>query len=381
MSDLEDILLLNRVFAGFSRRPAALVLENVSPREILERIAAENLFGKGEALSAARDFSAVRELEKCAAQNIRCLALTDPGYPAILREIADPPLILYIRGHFEITDAAAVAVVGSRHPSFYGLMQARRFGEGLARAGITVLSGLAKGIDQAAHEGALKVGFGRTAAVLGSGLDVVYPPSAKKIFAEIAERGAVISEYPLGTPPLAHNFPTRNRIIAGLSLGVLVVEAHLRSGSLITAREALEQGREVFAIPGPVDQLTSRGTHRLIREGAALAESPEDIIEILAPVLRSFVPRTVLNENTPRLNPPSRQRGEAGGGLSEINNETNDETVKILEMLAAGPQALTGLTAEGRLSPGTAAGLMTRLEITGRVRRAPDGRFCLTAAG
>lgn len=212
------------------------------------------------------------------------LCLADPGYPALLREIPSPPPLLYGCGNPAALALPAIAVVGSRNASRGGVEHATRFAAALAGSGFAIASGLALGIDSAAHVGALKTGI--TLAVVGTGIDRVYPRQHLGLWRDIvAAGGAVVSEFPPGTPPLAGNFPRRNRIISGLSLGVLVVEAALRSGSLITARQALEQGREVFAIPGSINNPLARGCHQLIREGAALVETAEDIVAQLGGML------------------------------------------------------------------------------------------------
>ena len=221
-----------------------------------------------------------RELSLVQRAGVEIVTLNDPGYPMPLATISDPPLALYVRGTVKSDDAIAVGVVGARRASLYGLQAAERLSYDLALRGITVVSGLARGIDAAAHRGALAVS-GRTIAVLGSGLARVYPPEHEELAARVADHGAVLSEYPMETPPLPHNFPRRNRLISGLSLGVVVVEAAQRSGALITADCALEQGREVFAVPGPVTSVTSQGTHRLLKQGARLVTSIEDILEEL----------------------------------------------------------------------------------------------------
>ena len=204
-------------------------------------------------------------------------------YPARLQEICDPPQVLYTRGTLLPADGLAIAVVGSRRCSVYGLRQAERFSAQLARAGFTVVSGLARGIDTAAHRAALHAG-GRTLAVLPGGVDSVYPPENQALAAEITQQGALVSEMPLGQQILPGLFPQRNRIISGLSVGVLLVEASARSGALYTARHAHEQGREVLAVPGPVDSLASAGCHQLIRDGAVLVRHVDDILEALGPL-------------------------------------------------------------------------------------------------
>src|SRR6266700_435526 len=206
-----------------------------------------------------------------------CITRDEISYPANLREIPLPPERLWVRGRVEADDTLAIAIVGAREATQYGIGCAERLAADLAARGITIISGLARGIDSAAHRGALRVG-GRTIAVLGSGADVIYPPENRRLAARIEGGGAVMSPFAPGTPPLAHHFPLRNRVIAGLSLGVVVVEAAERSGALITARLAAEFGREVMAVPGPVTSPASRGAHALIRDGAALVESGEDVI-------------------------------------------------------------------------------------------------------
>jgi DNA processing protein len=224
------------------------------------------------------------ELEQAQARGFHLLCADDVAYPVLLKTIPDPPPVLYVMGQLQDRDLNAVAIVGSRQCSNYGREQGQRFGALLAGAGITVVSGGARGIDSAAHRGAMSHPQGRTLAILGCGIDVTYPPENESLFRQISQRGAVISEYPLGTPPAKENFPRRNRIISGISRGVLVVEADQRSGALITARQAGEdQGRTVFALPGRVDNPLSLGPHQLIRDGAVLVSSLEDILNGLGP--------------------------------------------------------------------------------------------------
>lgn len=210
----------------------------------------------------------------------RVVAFTDAGYPPLLREINDPPVMLYVKGELPDFESPAVAVVGTRHPSHYGLKMSEVIARDLAYSGVTVVSGMARGCDTAAHKGAL-FAKGRTIAVLGTGVDVPYPGENAKLYAQILEAGAVVSEFPMSTPPAPYNFPKRNRIISGLSLGVVVVEAPLRSGALQTARLALDYNRDVFAVPGPVTSPKSMGTNRLIKEGAMLVETAADVLGAL----------------------------------------------------------------------------------------------------
>ncbi|HEY3700471.1 MAG TPA: DNA-processing protein DprA [Spongiibacteraceae bacterium] len=223
---------------------------------------------------------AQRDLEWLQQHDVRLLPLNDPHYPPLLLEIADPPPLLYVWGDCECLAAPQLAVVGSRRPSRQGLSDAGDFAAALAGAGFIVTSGLAYGIDAASHQAALNVG-GKTIAVLGNGVDTIYPATNRALAAAISQHGAVISEFPLGTPPRANHFPSRNRIISGLSLGVLVVEAALKSGSLVTARLAAEQNREVFALPGSIHNPVSRGCNSLIRQGATLVQNADDILSEL----------------------------------------------------------------------------------------------------
>jgi len=226
------------------------------------------------------------ELAICRDNAITLLSESDPDYPRLLHEIHDPPGVLFVRGEFRPQDALAIAIVGTRHATPYGLRQAERLAASFARAGLTVISGLARGIDAAAHRGALEAG-GRTIAVLGSGVLNIYPPEHDRLAEDVVAQGALLSEAPPRAEPLPGAFPQRNRLISGLSLGAIIVEAAERSGALITARLATEQGREVFAVPGRVDQRNSRGCHRLIRDGAKLVETADDVLEELGPLVES----------------------------------------------------------------------------------------------
>ena len=224
-----------------------------------------------------------------AQENNHVITLADTSYPQALLRIEDPPTLLYAKGNSALLNKPSIAIVGSRNASAQGMLNADRFAQNLSDAGLTVVSGLALGIDTGAHTGALQsakaankaTNIGSSIAVVGTGLDIVYPAANRALAHQLADVGCIISEYPLGTPAIAHNFPRRNRIISGLSLGVLVVEAAAQSGSLITARSALEQGREVFAIPGSIHSPLAKGCHQLIRQGAKLVESAQDILEEL----------------------------------------------------------------------------------------------------
>jgi len=237
-------------------------------------------------VAAPDDVDIEKELKLCQENNITILTESHPDYPQMLREIHDPPGVLFVLGKLVPQDSLSVAIVGTRHATQYGIQQAERLAAGLARAGYTVVSGLARGIDSAAHRGALSAG-GRTIAVLGSGVLDVYPPENKDLADEIKNHGAVVSEAAPLVPPISSMFPQRNRIITGISLGVIVVEAADRSGAILSAQHATEQGREVFAVPGRVDSRASHGCHRLIRDGAKLVESVDDVLEELGPLVKA----------------------------------------------------------------------------------------------
>ena len=243
---------------------------------------------KGDAIYRSLQEAAARvdsELKRSAALGVMIVSPDDQAYPVLLRSIPDPPCVLYVRGELQPRDLNGFAVVGSRKCSHYGREQADRFGALLAGAGFTILSGGARGTDSAAHRGALSHPQGRTIAVLGSGVDIAYPPENAGLFEQIAKRGAVVSEYPLGTPPLADNFPRRNRIISGMARGVLVTESAERSGALITARQAADDhGRPVFAMPGRIDNPMAAGPHQLLRDGAILTAGLDDILHGLGPL-------------------------------------------------------------------------------------------------
>jgi len=281
-----DLVRLNLV-RGITPRAAASVLAAFGSAADAFRAPEADLAalgGVGGALAARlrdppRDGAVRKEIRRARRRGIRLLHPDREGYPVLLREIPDPPVVLSVKGELP-PDADAVAVVGARRAGVYGRVQAERFAAGLARSGVVVVSGLARGVDGAAHRGALDAG-GRTGAVLGCGLDRVYPPEHGRLAREVSESGFLCSEFPLGTPPRAHHFPMRNRIIAGLSRAILVVEGRIRSGSLITAGLAGEFGRDVYALPGRVDSDLSAGPHYLLRDGAILATGPAQILEDL----------------------------------------------------------------------------------------------------
>ncbi len=288
---------------------------------------------------------------------VRKITLQDPDYPELLKALNDPPPALYLKGTLLPEDRFAVAVVGTRNATPYGLLTARRLGKELAQAGITVISGLAEGIDSAAHEGALEA-QGRTIAVLGHGFKYLYPPQNRELAERIVASGALVSQFPMETEPAPYRFPERNVVIAGLSLGVVVVEAPLKSGALITAREALDAGREVFAVPGPVSSGKSEGCHRLLKDGAKLTEDVRDILEELASPLRAL-----LQKGSDPLRPPRSQTPP--GFLSPVEAAVY-EAIPIGAGVSADRLAEATSTATGQLLPA-----LTALEIRGLIRQLP----------
>jgi DNA processing protein len=289
------------------------------------------------------------------------VTLRDPRYPPLLKEIGDPPPVLFVRGDPEVLQFPQLAMVGSRNPSSSGKETAYHFARQLAAAGLTITSGLAAGIDGASHRGALAAGA-TTVAVTGTGLDRVYPTYQQQLAQHVEERGALVSEFPLGTPPLAGNFPRRNRIISGLSVGTLVVEAAQRSGSLITARLAGEQGREVFAIPGSIHNPLSRGCHALIRQGAKLVENAGDVIEELAPLLASL--------SAPDQSPCNPQQN--------FRSNLDEEQLSLLDSMGFDPVAADQLIERSGLTADAVSSMLLLLELEGYVSSAPGGRYCRT---
>jgi DNA processing protein len=294
------------------------------------------------------------------------LTLGDATYPQALLNIEDPPVLLYAIGAPGIWEsvvwntATCIAVVGSRNPTPQGATNAHQFAKTLAQSGLTVVSGLALGVDGAAHEGALSAASSElaTIAVVGTGLDRVYPKAHLGLARSIAENGVLLSEYPLGTPPTAANFPQRNRIISGLSLGTLVVEAALQSGSLITARLALEQGKDVFAIPGSIHSTQSRGCHALIKQGAKLVECAQDILEEL---------------HLTRFSAPEEPEQQI---QNEIASEGAwDEASELLQALGFDPSSLEELQVRTGIATAQLQAQLMALELQGRVARVPGAKF------
>jgi DNA processing protein len=321
---------------------------------------------KSRKIVAALRASAVevdREIERAAGQNVTILCPDDAAYPPLLRSIPDPPTALYARGTIEPRDLNSVAIVGSRRCSHYGREQAERFGALLAGAGFTVVSGGARGVDSSAHRGAMTPEQGRTIAVIGSGLDVIYPPENANLFAQIAGRGVVLSEFAFGTPPNRENFPRRNRIVSGIARGVLVVEADERSGALITARQACDDhGRPVFAMPGRVDNPLSSGPHQLIRDGAVLTARLEDILDALGPVPQGATEPTLFEQN---VEPPGPMRPVPLPALDNVS----DRQRALLDHLGPDPINVDALVELTELPAHVVLQEMTFLTLKGQVRR------------
>jgi DNA processing protein len=302
-------------------------------------------------------------------------ALGAADYPVNLRGIPTPPLRLSVRGRILEEDALAVAIVGSRAATAYGLAVAERLAADLAARGVTVISGLARGIDTAAHRGALRAG-GRTIAVLGSGIDVIYPPENRSLAARIASHGAVVSQFEAGTRPLAGHFPARNRVIAGLALGVVIVEAAEKSGSLITAGLAGELGREVMAVPGLVTSAQSVGAHRLIQDGAALVQGWEDVVSQLPLQWRDRV-RSLPGAGAPEASRPHHlSHGQHAGRHVEDDSEDN-----LLRLIGEEPTDIDRIIERSGLTPGRASALLVTLEVEGRIRQLEGKRFVHVSLG
>ena len=289
------------------------------------------------------------------------LTLSDSRYPGQLLEIADPPLMLYVKGRVELLTSPSIAIVGSRNATTQGRIDAEEFARSLSDSGLTIVSGLALGIDTAAHEGGLK-GRGSTVAVIGTGADIVYPARNHELAHRISEGGCIVSEFPLGTGPLASNFPRRNRVISGLSAGILVVEAASRSGSLITARNAIDQGRDVFAIPGSIHSPLSRGCHELIRQGAKLVESSQDILG----ELKHF--RDVA------VNPSSRNT-ENGVEESGGDGKFSDGQKVILAQMGYDPVDVDTLCDRCEMDAASLSVELLNLELSGNVESLPGGFY------
>jgi len=364
MTDRERLLALNRVSEAGSLKIRRLLdafggIEGVfaaSEAKLRQVEGIGPILGKRIAQACRNPVWPADELQTAHAAGCRVITWLDDGYPEPLKTIPDPPLVLYMKGTWMPEDRAAVAIVGARHATLYGQQTAQRLAYELAIRGVTVVSGLARGIDASVHQGALKA-LGRTIGVIGNGLSQVYPPEHEALYEQVAAHGVIMSEYPMGMDPLPHHFPQRNRLISGLSLGVVVVEAAHKSGALITADCALEQGREVFAIPGKIDSPASQGTHHLLKQGAKLATCVEDILEELQLELNRSVPR----DATPAT-PPAGDSDER----------------RLLACLSADqPSDVDALAIKAGVPVASCATTLLRLELKHLVRQLPGKQFIL----
>lgn len=305
------------------------------------------------------------------------LTLADDGYPQALLTITDPPPLLYAKGRLELLSRPTLAIVGSRNATAQGMQNAEQFARTLSLSGLTIVSGLALGIDAAAHGGACSTdaGSGSTIAVTGTGLDLVYPGRHRALAHKIAEQGCLLSEYPLGTPAIASNFPRRNRLISGLSLGVIVVEAALQSGSLTTARSALEQGREVFAIPGSIHSPLAKGCHRLIRDGAKLVESAQDILEELRWTGKPISARM------PSAGTPAAPDLASSAGAATAPSAAESTAARVLAAAGHDPVSIDLLAELSGLSVPDVQSALLLLEMAAQVERLPDGRYQIYTPG
>jgi DNA processing protein len=360
MSDIKYWIALSMLHDIGPVRAMKLLSKFSSPKNIFnsdidDLIAVE---GIGTRLAKTiKEFSSWDLIEKqidiMERKGIKAISYEDPLYPEMLREIEDIPVLIYIKGDFQPQDKFAIAIVGSRKPTYYGASIAEQIAQELALMGFTIVSGMARGIDSLSHKGALKAG-GRTIAVLGSGLDIPYPSENKILMERIASSGCVLSEFAPGTPPDKENFPKRNRIISGLCLGVLVIEATSDSGSLITAAYAVEQNREVFAVPGNVTSSNSQGTNELIKKGAILTRNADDIIRELAPVLKGFIK----SEN-------------------KVKIEITEEEMGLCKYLSGEPKQIDAISRESGLSASKILGILLGLELKGAVKQISGKRFYL----
>jgi DNA processing protein len=359
LNDLPNIgpITLNRLLEEFGGDPCEILATN--------RRRLESVRGVGPETSAAlvnwrTHFDLVREEERLAQAGATFITGRDEGYPKLLKEIHDPPIGLYRKGDY-LFNQPCIAVVGSRRTTLYGQSVAKKLGAHLAQLGFCVVSGLARGIDTAAHEGALSVG-GKTAAVLGCGIDIVYPPENLDLFRRIVETGAVLSEFPFGRKADKQSFPMRNRVVSGICEGVVVVESDVQGGAMITARFAGEQGRLIFAVPGRIDQPTSNGCHQLIRDGATLLQSVDDILNELN-YLDGLRPRAITTEGETSV-------------LEQLMPQLSEPEQKVAAAFSGGAMLnMDALTAATGLAPSEVSAALMGLELKKLVSKRADGTF------
>jgi len=347
-------LLFTRLVTHFGSPDAVLAADEpalIAVQGVTARLSAAILGHRG-ATAANQEWEAAQK------KGYQIITQADPQYPALLTQIPDPPPVLYVYGTLPATDALTIAVVGSRHATGYGISATRQLSMDLVRQGVTIVSGLARGVDSAAHAGAIAAG-GKTVSVIGTGLDRIYPRENERLYHQIAENGAVITEFALGTGPDAHHFPVRNRIISGMSHGTVVVEATARSGSLITARLAAEQGRDVFAVPGNIHSFKSVGTHTLIKEGAKLVAHAWDVLDEFAHI----------NSRPPADPTPPES----------VRPHLTESEAMVMDSLEAEPVHIDDLARKLGLPSGKLSGILLQLELKGLASQSPGKRFALKA--
>ena len=360
-NNLLDLLQLILVSGVGPRLQRTLLDHFGSPSQVLQARPAELLAVEGIGQKLLEQIknpdtrpAAERELEACQQKQIQLVTQDHDAYPQLLRQIYDPPQLLYYRGSLQPRDALSIAVVGSRRCTPYGLQQAERLAGALARAGMTIISGLARGIDANAHQAAIQAG-GRTLAVLATGVENIYPPEHIDLAKDITTQGALVSEMPIQQAPIPGLFPQRNRIISGLSCGVIIVEASRKSGALHTARHALEQGRDVFAVPGRLDSLTSQGCHDLICDGAMLIRDADDVLEALGPLIKPIV----TSENEEVYSP------------RELN--LSDQERLVLNLVTSEQQHVDQILRQTELEQSRVLSTLTILEMKRLISRLPGG--------
>lgn len=363
MDDLQNLLALAAVKNVGPSRLRKLIQIFGTPADVFKAKLSELVRVSGVSENTAREIKANRHQEEAAQElqnikkhNVEVVTIWDENFPPLLKNIYDPPVILYYCGTLEQNDRYAIGIVGARRPTAYGLTTAETLAKELASRGITIVSGLAVGIDSSAHRGTLQ-GGGRTIAVLGSGLDRLYPPESKPLARKIVKQGAVVSEFPLGTKPEAGNFPRRNRIISGLSLGVVIIEAAQKSGALITAEFATEQGREVFVVPGNITSTKHVGSHQLIKQGAKLVQSVDDILEEITPHL--------LDIQTQKKSVPVQH--------PHIKFSKDEE--KIMNTLSSEPVHIDKICLESGFPPQQTLAILLMLELNGVVKALEGKRY------
>ena len=354
-----------------SRRGKSLLAKFKTPKAILEAslgdIAEVENIGLGIAkkiVDGRKRIDLSRHIKLIEKNNVNLIPLDSEFYPVSLKSIFDPPLILFVKGEILPQDYFSIAIVGTRLASFYGRTMAEKLSRELTEKGFTIVSGGARGIDTFSHQAALRA-KGRTLVVLGCGLDIAYPPENRKLFEEIAEKGAMISEFSLSTRPDKGNFPMRNRIISGLSLGGVVIEAPHKSGALITVTHANEQGREVFSVPGHADNFVSKGTNQLLREGAKLVENADDIIEELEPILKSKIKEFKANQ------PEPIQEKQ----IPLIKPQLSEEEARVYNLFSLGPLDFDDIIDKSQLPVSAASAVLMMLQLKKLVKQSPGKQF------